>query len=104
MADPTLDRFEQSLLAESLGQIDFSNGRFKVMLLREAAALDLVTDATRSAVLADELSTGGGYVTGGLPVAVTPSLVDGVLTIALAAVTWPAATFTTGKAIYYQDA
>jgi len=101
----TIGRYLPSLLAEATGGVDFENDVFRVLLLRETALPDLSNDSTRADILADELPTGGGYTTGGQFVEITPSLdgQGGVLSLAIAGVSWPGADFSTQAAVYYRD-
>ena len=101
----TIGRYLPSLLAEATGGVDFENDVFRVLLLRETALPDLSNDSTRADILADELPTGGGYTTGGQVVEITPSLdgQGGVLSLAIAGVSWPGADFSTQAAVYYRD-
>lgn len=84
------------------GNINFATDTFYVMLVTSAYTPNQGTHAYRSSITNEV--TGAGYTAGGQVVTATLSkdTTNHANTITLSAVTWPNATITAAKAVYYK--
>lgn len=85
------------------GAIDLDTDTFRVMLVTATYSENKDTHTKRSDVT-NEIS-GTGYTAGGTTVAitVTKDTANDRLDVTLGQVTWPSATFTARKAVYYKS-
>ena len=81
---------------------DMVNDTFKMLLLNDGHT-PLATHVYYSDVIADELSNGNGYTTGGLALAVTWTETGGLVTFDADNALWPGANFTARHAVVYDD-
>lgn len=97
--------YNNALLAEKNGDIDYVGGAFRLMLVTDAYTPDIDTDTTYADVSAYEVADGAGYTTGGEVSVVTIEDLDtdeDKLVITFDSVDWAAATFTCRRGIYFQ--
>ena len=93
----------------ALGDIDFANDNFKIILMQSGFVFDKDAHETYADVVGNELPNGNGYTTGGATLAgvsVTEDDVDDRCEITWNNVTWTAAGGTIGPAsgaIIYDD-
>jgi hypothetical protein len=95
--------YNSALEDEANGVINYDTGTFKLLLVTEDYAPDIDAHTTLSDIT-DEVASGSGYTTGGEEVAVTvtKSTANDRVTIEFAAASWPSASFTARRGIYYQ--
>lgn len=86
------------------GNIDPDTDTFKVLLTTSGYSESKDNDLKRSAIT-NEVANGNGYTTGGTTVTftVTKDTVNDRLDITLGAASWPAASITARKAVYYKS-
>jgi hypothetical protein len=95
--------YNSAMRDEAIGGIDYDTDTFYVMLTTSAYTENKDTHTRRSDVTNEVVGT--GYTAGGIPVAVTVNAVDTAndrVDIVFGAVSWPSATFTARKAVYYK--
>lgn len=96
--------YDNALLNEAKGLIDFDSDTFKVMLVTSSYTPDKANHAYRSSVT-NEVS-GTGYTAGGASAGSCTVAIDTVnhrVDITLAAASWPTSTITARGAVYYKS-
>lgn len=96
--------YNNALLNEAKGLIDFDTDTFKVMLVTSAYTPDKDTHAYRSSVTNEV--TGTGYTAGGASAGsctVTLDTTNDRIDITLAGASWPTSTITARGAVYYKS-
>ena len=95
--------YNSALEDEANGVINYDTGTFKLLLVTSSYTPNIDTHTTL-ADITNEVASGSGYTTGGEEVAVTvtKSTANDRVTIEFAAASWPSASFTARRGIYYQ--
>ena len=97
--------YNNALLAEKNGDIDYVSGTFYAMIVLDTYTPNIDTHTTYDDVKAHEIANSNGYTTGGEEATVTIGALNNSedkLVVTFSSVDWPSATFTGRRAIYFQ--